>query len=96
MVLCLDSDDVMDMLESRSTPVQTIAVKLQDSLMICVARKLPSFVTFDPDLKVDPSSTEPIFKEEILYKMISNYHVNNCGVTNFDVYNRYELIKPTN
>ena len=96
MVLCLDSDDVMDMLESRSTPVQTIAVKLQDSLMICVARKLPSFVTFDPDLKVDPSSTEPIFKEEILDKMISNYHVNNCGVTNFDVYNRYELIKPTN
>lgn len=55
MVLCLDSDDVMDMLESQSTPLQTIAVKLQDCLMICVCRKLPSFVTIDPDLKVDPN-----------------------------------------
>ena len=32
----------------------------------------------------------------VLYKMISNYHVNSCGVSNFDNFNRYELIKPTN
>ena len=96
MVLCLDNDDVSDMLESRSTTVQTIAVKLQDSLMICMVRKLPSFATFDPKLKVDPSSNQPIFKEEILDKMISNYHVNTCGVSNFDVFNRYEVIKPAN
>ena len=96
MVLCLDSDDVCDMLESESTSLQTIGVKLHDCIMICVCRKLPSFVTIDPNLKVDPNSTEPIFKEEILYKMISNYHVNSCGVSNFDNFNRYELIKPTN
>ena len=92
----MDHDDVIDMLVSLSTPLQTIAVKLQDCPMICVCRRLPSFVTINPDLKVDPSSTEPIYKEEILYKMISNYHINNCGVTNFDNYNRYELIKTTN
>ena len=96
MVLCLDKDDVTDMLEAQSTPLQTIAVKLQDCLMVCVCRQLPSFVTIDPELKIDPNSSEPIFKEEILYKMISNYHINNCGVTNFENFNRYEVIKPAN
>ena len=89
MVLCMDHVDVMDMLESLNTPLQTIAVKLQDCLMICVCRRLPNF---HPDLKVDPNSTEPIYKEEILYRMITYYHINNCEVQNFDNYSRYELI----
>ena len=96
LVLCMDRMDAMDMLKSLNTTLQTTTVKLLDCLIICVCRQFPDFVNIDPDFKIDPISTEPICKDEILSRMITNYHVNNCGIQNYNNYNRYELIRTTN
>ena len=64
LCLCMDRMDAMDTLKSVNTPVQTIAINLRDSLVICVTRKLPTFVNLEPNLKVDPHSENLIFKDE--------------------------------
>ena len=96
LCLCLDGPDAMDMIESESTPLQTVAIGLQNSLMICVIRRLPSFVELRSNLKIDPNSSDPIYKDELLNHVITNLHVNLCGVPSHSGYNRYELIKPVN
>ena len=96
LVLCLDYDDAMDMLDSVNTPLRTVAINLTDSMVIFVTRSLPTFVKIDPNLKVDPESENPIYKDKILDRMIFNIHVNSCGVPNYTGYDRYELIRPAN
>ena len=64
-------------------------------MAIFVTRRLPTFVKLDPNLKVDPDSENVIFKDKIL-DMITNIHVNTCGVSNYINYDRYELIRPAN
>ena len=96
LCLCLDGTDAMDMIESESTPLQTIAIGLPNSLIICVIRRLPSFVELQSNLKVDPNSSDLIYKDELLNHVITNLHVNLCGVPSHSGYNRYELIRPVN
>ena len=96
LCLCLDRMDALDMLESVNTPLQTIAISLPDSLIICVIRKLPTFVKLESNLKVDPHSDDLIFKDELLNHVITNLYVNMCGVPTYTNYNRYELIRPVN
>ena len=96
LCLCLDGTDAMDMIESESTPLQTIAIGLPNSLIICVIRRLPSFVELQSNLKVDPNSSDLIYKDELLNHVITNLHVNMCGVPSHSGYNRYELIRPVN
>ena len=88
LVLCLDYDDVMDMVDSVNTPLRTVAINLTDSMVIFVTRSLPTFVKIDPNLKVDPESENPIYKDKILDHMIFNIHVNSCGVPNYTGYDR--------
>ena len=96
LCLCLDAMDAKDMIESESTPLQTIAIGLPDSLMICVIRRLPSFVELQSNLKIDPNCSNLIYKDELLNHVITNLHVNLCGVPSHSGYNRYELIRPVN
>ena len=96
LVLCLEYDDAMDMLDSMNTPLRTVAINLTDIMVIFVTRRLPTFVKIDPNLKVDPESENPIYKDKILDHMIFDIPVNSCGVPNYTGYDRYELIRPKN
>ena len=84
LVLCMDRMHAMDMLESLNTPLQTIAVKLQDCLVIRVTRRLPSFVSLDPDLKIDPTSVTSFVAACFILKVV--LWVFGCFILQTDIY----------
>ena len=63
----MNQRDAEDMIQAQTTLLTTIAIKLEDSIIIFATRRLPDYVCLDPSLRMDAASTDNTYKDELLY-----------------------------
>ena len=96
IVLAMDQRDAEDMIQAQTTLLTTIAIKLEDSLIIFATRRLPDYVCLDPSLRMDAASTDNTYKDELLSNMVMNLSFTSCGTPNSNFFSRYDVLSTTN
>ena len=95
LVLSMDRQDGQDLIECQSSLLTTIAIRIENSLLIMAMRKLPDFVCLDRNLRMERISSD-IYKDNLLSKMVMNLSTSTTGTPNSLFYSRFDVLSTNN